>query len=72
MKAINANQKLTLKHSDAISLVQQKREIKDQIFKEITDTVQLEFTHKGNIYNDYKDQVLLPHKLSNLGPFIAL
>jgi hypothetical protein len=70
IKNIKSNQKLTLKHSDAIFVVQQKRNI-EKIFKEITKTVGPEFTHKGNNYNDYKDQVLLPHKLSNPGPDIA-
>jgi hypothetical protein len=69
IKNIKSNQKLTLKHSDAISVVQQKRKM-EKIFNEITDTG-LDFTHKGNNYNDYKDQVLLPHKLSNPGPDIA-
>jgi hypothetical protein len=71
LKNIKVNQKLTLKHSDAISLVQRKVKIQ-KIFKEITDSTGLEFIHKGNIHNDYKDQVLLPHKMSNQGPDIAV
>ena len=71
IKNIKANQKLTLKHSDAISLVQQEVKI-EKIFKEITDTIGLEFIHKENSYNDYKDQVLLPHKMSNPGPDITV
>jgi len=71
IKNIKANQKLTLKHSEAISTVQQKVKI-EKLFKEITSTIGLEFIHKGNIYNDYKDQVLLPHKMSNPGPDITV
>jgi enediyne biosynthesis protein E4 len=71
LKNIKANQKLTLKYSDATSIVQQ--EVKtDKLFKEITDTIGLDFIHKGNIYNDYKDQVLLPHNMSNPGPDITV
>ncbi len=29
------------------------------------------FVHKENIYNEYEDQVLLPHEFSRSGPFIA-
>ena len=71
LKNIKANQKLTLKHSDAISVVKQKVKIQ-KIFKEITDSTGLDFIHKGNIHNDYKDQVLLPHKMSNPGPDIIV
>jgi len=68
---IKANQKLTLKHANAISLVQHNGKIL-KTFKEVTDSAGLEFIHKGNIYNDYKDQVLLPHKMSNPGPYILV
>jgi len=68
---INANQCLTLHEEDA-KPVQKKKEIKDQIFKEITDHAQFEFTHKENVFDDYKNQVLLPYKLSQLGPDIAV
>jgi hypothetical protein len=71
IKNIKANQKLTLKHSDAASVVQQKV-VAEKWFKEITDTIGLEFIHKKNIYNDFKDQVLLPHKMSNPGPDITI
>ncbi len=64
---INSNQCLTLHAADA-KLIREKEELKDQIFKEITDSVQFEFTHKENIFDDYKYQVLLPYKLSQLGP----
>ena len=68
---INANQCLTL-HAEDAKPVQKKKEIKDQIFKEITDHAPFEFTHKENIFDDYKNQVLLPYKLSQLGPCIAV
>lgn len=31
----------------------------------------IEYSHKENIYNDYNDQVLLPHKLSEYGPHLS-
>ena len=71
MTNINSNQCLTLHAADA-ELIQEKKEIKDQVFKEITDNVQFGFIHKENFFDDYKNQVLLPYKLSQLGPDIAV
>ena len=67
---IPANQCLTLSAANA-KPVQKKEEIKSSIFKEITENAQLEFVHKENVFDDYKNQVLLPYKLSQLGPDIA-
>ena len=68
---IKANQCLTL-YAENAEPVQKKEDMKDKIFKEITDSAQFEFTHKENIFDDCKYQVLLPYKLSQLGPFIAV
>jgi hypothetical protein len=70
-KNIKTNQCLTL-HAVNAEYVQVVKEIKDHIFKEITDDIQFEFTHKENNFDDYKLQVLLPYKLSQLGPFITV
>jgi len=68
---IKVNQCITLQAANAIS-VQKKKELKAQVFKEITNDVQYKFTHKENVFDDYKKQVLLPYKLSQLGPSIAV
>ncbi|WP_190809637.1 VCBS repeat-containing protein [Flagellimonas sp. S3867] len=31
----------------------------------------LDFVHKENVYDDFEDEILLPYKQSNLGPFIS-
>jgi hypothetical protein len=67
---IPSNQCLNLHPEDA-KPVQKKIEIKDQIFKEITDSVKFGFSHKENFFDDYRNQVLLPYRLSQLGPAIA-
>ena len=71
LKNINPNQCITLHSADARP-IQKKKEIKDLIFKEITDSVPFGFSHKENFFDDFKNQVLLPYKLSQLGPDIAV
>lgn len=50
---------------------QQKAKPSPSLFEESKITG-LNFTHKENQYNDFERQVLLPHKLSNFGPALAV
>lgn len=68
---INSNSCLVLHEADA-KLFKEKREIKNPVFKEITDNLTFGFTHKEDFFDDYQSQVLLPYKLSKLGPCIAV
>jgi hypothetical protein len=71
LEDISANQMLTLKYAGAKFPVQQLG-INKKIFKEITDSAGFGFIHKENVYDDFKYQVLLPHKMSRLGPGISI
>ncbi len=42
------------------------------LFADITDSVQLKYKHEENSYNDFRYQVLLPHKTSEYGPALAV
>jgi hypothetical protein len=68
---IKANQCLTLNAANAKAVLK-REEVKNKIFNEITNNAPFEFTHKENVFDDYKHQVLLPYKLSQLGPSIAV
>ena len=68
---VKANQILNIKYSDA--KIPQAKQIKEanSIFKNITNSHSLQHTHIENDYDDYQNQVLLPHKMSTLGPCLA-
>ncbi len=42
-----------------------------QLFQLATDILDSTFYHRENRFNDFNEQILLPHKLSNLGPALA-
>ncbi len=49
------------------------RPTKKELFREVTKSLKLDqLKHKENINNDYAWEVLLPHKMSQFGPSIAV
>lgn len=67
---VKANQILTFKEQDA-TIEEVKPVLKPTLFSTIT-TVFPTYKHEENQYDDFKDQVLLPHKMSTFGPAIAV
>ena len=61
---------LTVDHANSLSdaLIITKEPV---LFADITKALGVEYEHKENYYDDFEDQVLLPHKLSQLGPAVA-
>jgi hypothetical protein len=68
---VKVNQTLNFKEQDAKEEVAAKTAPKPQLFSTET-TVFPAFKHEENQYDDFKDQVLLPHKMSTFGPAIAV
>ena len=67
---MKANQTITLYAAEAKKYLENEA-IKELIFNDITENVPFGFNHSENVYDDYKYQVLWPHKLSHLGPYIS-
>jgi len=61
------NQTLTIDRADA-KLVYDFQSENEKVFEDVTEKHGINYLHSENEYDDFKDQILLPHKLSNLGP----
>ncbi|MGB3850161.1 MAG: VCBS repeat-containing protein [Tunicatimonas sp.] len=68
---VSANQRLTVRYQDA-----ELRPVPDKTlqpwFTEVTDELNVDYQHVDPEYNDFSRQYLLPHKLSEQGPGIAV
>ncbi len=67
---VQANQVVTLKYSDA-STGSIATHAPPALFQDITLNVGIEHRHREMPFDDYSKQVLLPHQMSQLGPFIS-
>ena len=72
LTGVKADQTLVLYNKDATIPYDSQVITKQQpLFTNIQTTDVLEFRHIENEYNDFRKQILLPHKLSTQGPRIA-
>jgi hypothetical protein len=72
LRDIKANQVLELSYDEA-SHQQEKPKEQPLLFAEAAkQTFNTPFIHQENEFNEYEDQVLLPHMFSRSGPFISV
>ena len=67
---VKANQLIKIKPSEA----KEQREVRQKkpaLFYDVTRNLNINYLHQENDYDDYKKEVLLPHKMSNFGPGLA-
>ncbi|PCJ97653.1 MAG: hypothetical protein COA50_04225 [Flavobacteriaceae bacterium] len=70
---INVNETLTLLYSSAIVAIDEAKTAKSVLFTSIKDSINFpKFKHKENSYNDFSEEILLPHRTSTFGPGLAI
>ncbi len=72
LKNIPANQTLLLKYEDsAVNKIIALRDRK-YLFTDATVELKLKHKHSENSYDDFKKEVLLPHRTSTFGPYLSV
>lgn len=71
LKNLEVDQVITLNYQEARTPSPESL-TKQPLFTDISQSVQLNHKHQETLYDDYSQQVLLPHKLSQLGPSIVV
>lgn len=71
LKNVKANSTLQLAMNEGIPF-QQVQKQKSTLLTEVSSEFPLQYQHTENVFDDYGYQVLLPHKLSQFGPALAV
>ncbi|WP_372793896.1 VCBS repeat-containing protein [Lutibacter sp.] len=71
LKDVNANQLLTIFMEDDF-FIKEESKINKTLFTELVHNNKINYQHKENSFDDFKYQVLLPHKMSQFGPALAV
>lgn len=72
LQDVKANQTLILKESNAFETTPQLAKSTNMLFKRPSDHLGVNYKHVENAYDDFEKEVLLPHKMSQLGPKVTV
>ncbi len=71
LENVPADQTIVAKYADATARYQAPM-IKELVAEVAATESGIDFVQQENVFDDYADQVLLPHKMSEQGPFISV
>ncbi|MEH6537352.1 MAG: VCBS repeat-containing protein [Psychroserpens sp.] len=69
---VQANKTLVAKFSNAKAIEKTEEKIETLITQIKAEDLGIDFVHKENEFDDFEEEILLPHKLSQNGPFSAV
>ncbi|MGK0255337.1 MAG: hypothetical protein ACI9OE_002866, partial [Mariniflexile sp.] len=69
---VNANKTLIAKYSKANLRVNQTKKAETLVVQISSNTIGLGYKHQENEFDEYKEQILQPHNISQNGPFSAV
>ena len=71
VKSPPINQTIEVDYASAKNIERVTKKVEVGLF-DVSEKHGINFVHKENFYNDYQDQILLPHKYSQLGPALTV
>ncbi|MEO9484288.1 MAG: VCBS repeat-containing protein [Ekhidna sp.] len=69
--SVASNQLMSIDYQNAVS-IEKKSETSHSYLTDVTKEVGLKLIHKENFHDDFAGEVLLPHKMSQFGPALAV
>jgi len=72
IKNVKANQVLYLKEENAYESTPYPKMSTTTLFQKPTDNLGLAHRHVESVYDDFEKEILLPHKMSHLGPKVSV
>lgn len=71
IKDVKANQLLEARYDQAIHKSHKKPTFQTIFSEQTSQMMPVPFVHRENTFNEYEEQILLPHMFSRSGPFIS-
>ena len=70
---VNSNQFIKIDYKDAVEVTRSETKPEKMLFATVSDSLfNIHHKHTENSYDDFQDEVLLPHKTSSFGPGISV